>query len=95
MNRKNNPWVSLVALLLLVVILALACTGCYGNTKTAYGDQDDAPKTMTVVDSTNGYAIYRHDVTGVHYLCIKGYGKSVCVMLNADGTPYTGAEVQG
>lgn len=92
MNRKNNPWVSLVALMLLLTILVMTCTGC-GNTKKAYADADDAPKTMTIVDSTNGYTIYKHDETGVHYFCRDGgYGKSVCVMVNADGTPYTGAE---
>lgn len=30
MKRKNNPWVSLVALLALAVILVLICTGCGG-----------------------------------------------------------------
>lgn len=28
MNHKNNPWVSLVALLLAALILVLTCTGC-------------------------------------------------------------------
>lgn len=28
MNRKYNPWVSLVALLLAAIILVLTCTGC-------------------------------------------------------------------
>lgn len=28
MRRKNNAWVSLVALLALAVILVLICTGC-------------------------------------------------------------------
>lgn len=28
MNRKHNPWVSLVALLLLVTLLVFICTGC-------------------------------------------------------------------
>ena len=28
MYHKNNPWVSLVALLLLALILVLTCTGC-------------------------------------------------------------------
>jgi hypothetical protein len=93
MNRKHNPWVSLVALLLLVTLLVAICTGCtISSTKTEYDDPDDAPKMMTVVDSTLGYAIYRHDETGVHYFCRDGgYGRSVCVMVNADGTPYTGS----
>jgi membrane protein implicated in regulation of membrane protease activity len=28
MNRKNNPWVSLAALLLLALVLVFVCTGC-------------------------------------------------------------------
>lgn len=28
MNRKSNPWLSLVALVLLAVILVWTCTGC-------------------------------------------------------------------
>ena len=92
MRRKHNPWVSLAALLATAALLLLICTSC-GNTKKAYDDTDDAPKMMTVVDSTNGYTIYRHDETGVHYFCRDaGYGKSVCVMLNPDGTPYIGEE---
>ena len=91
MRRKHTPWVSLVALLLLVTLLVFICTGC-NSTKTEYDDPDDAPEMMTVVDSTLGYTIYKHDETGVHYFCRDGgYGRSVCVMVNADGTPYTGS----
>ena len=92
MNRKSNPWVSMVALMLLLTILVLICTGC-NPTKTEYDDPDSAPKMMTVVDETMGYTIYRHDETGVHYFCRDGgYGRAVCVMVNPDGTPYTGDE---
>lgn len=28
MNRKNNPWISLIALLLLATILTCICSGC-------------------------------------------------------------------
>ena len=91
MRRKHNPWISLVALLLLVTLLVTVCVGC-GTTKSEYDDPDDAPKMMTIVDGTAGYTIYKHDETGVHYFCRDaGYGKSVCVMVNADGTPYTGS----
>lgn len=89
MNRKSNPWVSLIALLILAVVLVTVCTGC-ATTKKDYGMESDAPHFMTVVDSTTGYTVYRHDDTGVYYFCRDaGYGKSVCVMVNADGTPYT------
>jgi hypothetical protein len=78
-------------IVVLFAVMVLACTGC---TKTAYENGESAPKTMTVVDGTAGYTIYRHDPTGVHYFCRDaGSCKSVCVMLNPDGTPYTGAEV--
>jgi hypothetical protein len=43
---------------------------------------------MIIVDHTTGYTIYANKETGVMYFCRgEGYGKSVCVMLNADGTP--------
>ena len=43
---------------------------------------------MIVVDHTTGYTIYANKETGVMYFCRgEGYGKSACVMLNADGTP--------
>lgn len=29
MYRKNNPWVALVAVMLLALILAFVCTGCH------------------------------------------------------------------
>jgi len=83
--------VSLTALVLLVVILVLICTGCIPSTETEYDGVSNAPMMMTIVDCTTGYTIYKHDETGVHYFCRDGgYGKAVCIMVNADGTPYTG-----
>lgn len=78
---------------ILICALLLACvlTGCVSRTKTEYGSSADTPGLMTVVDRTTGYAVYRHDETGVHYLCVMGTnGRAVCVMVNPDGTPYTG-----
>ena len=75
---------------LAVLFLLIALTGC-DTTKTEFETIEDVPKMMTIVDGTGGYTIYRHDATGVHYFCRDaGYGKSVCVMVNADGSPYTG-----
>ena len=80
----------LIALILLIA-LVLTCTGCYAPTETEYDTVDESPKMMTVVDCTAGYTIYRHNETGVHYFSRDGgYGKAVCVMINPDGTPYTG-----
>ena len=50
---------------------------------------------FTVIDSSYdgdyAYRILKHDETGVYYLQIySGYYCGLSVMLNADGTPYTG-----
>jgi len=34
--------------------------------------------------------VYRHEQTGVYYIATNNGG--VCVMVNADGTPYTGGK---
>lgn len=41
MNRKNNPWISLIALLLLATILTCICSGC------ANKEADEAQKVKT------------------------------------------------
>ncbi len=43
MNRKHNPFVSLAALLLAAVILALTCTGCYSEAT----EKNDGPAVIT------------------------------------------------
>ncbi|MGN0617436.1 MAG: DUF6440 family protein [Ruminiclostridium sp.] len=71
-----------------VVCIAFLLGGC-NTTKRGY--VGDAPHYMTVVDETDGYTIYEHDETGVWYFCRDGgYGMSVVVMVNPDGTPYIG-----
>lgn len=75
-------------ILLAVLVMVIACfSGCNSTKKNGTPTHE-----MTVVDETIGYTIYKHDVTGVYYFCRDGgsYGRSVCVMLNPDGTPYTG-----
>lgn len=79
-------------------MISVACTAILlcacGVTKKNYDDADEAPHTMTIVDETIGYTIYEHDETGVWYFCRdSGYGKSVVVMVNPDGTPYTGVGI--
>lgn len=76
------------------ICLIMICT-LSGCTKKEYGNKSDAPHVMTIVDEAAGYTIYRHDETGVWYFCRdNGYGKSVVVMVNQDGTPYTGTNGQ-
>ena len=70
------------------MLIVLALGGC-NNTKSV--DDRNVPLEMTIIDKTDDYVIYKHDKTGVCYFCVIGsYSKSVCVMLNPDGTPYTG-----
>jgi hypothetical protein len=45
MNRKHNPFVSLAALLLAAVILALTCTGC--NSEAEATERNDRPAVTT------------------------------------------------
>lgn len=78
----------LIAILLTMLITFFVLSGC-NTTKST--DDINAPSEMTIIDKTNNYKIYKHDKTGVCYFCITDKGKmSVCVMLNPDGTPYTG-----
>ena len=76
-------------LLTLALASALTVSLCACGTKTDIPKGEEPPHDMTVVDYTSDYTIYRHDKTGVLYFCRdEGYGKSVCVMLSPDGTPY-------
>lgn len=72
---------------IILAVIAAAVLGLAGCSET---DRAEAPEEsmMIVVDSTDGYTIYANKETGVMYFCRDaGYGKSVCVMLNEDGTP--------
>lgn len=72
MNHKNNPWVSLVALLLAVLIVVLNCTGCT--------EADAAePERFTVEYVGNGCRIITDNETGVQYLSFSvGQGTGLC-----------------
>ena len=45
MNFKYNPWLSLVAMVLLALILALTCTGC--NYEAEAAEKNDRPAVIT------------------------------------------------
>lgn len=78
----------LIAILLTMQITFFVLSGC---NQTKQEINKGTPCQMTIIDKTDGYVIYKHDKTGVCYFCVIGSdGKSVCVMLNPDGTPYTG-----
>ena len=70
----------------------LICCMCGCNkTKKDY-EENGAPHVMSVVDETYDYTVYRHDETGVWYLSVEGSygGRAICIMVNPDGSPYTG-----
>lgn len=84
-DRENNvipgkPDVRL-ATFVLVSALILTLTGCSGSNGTSPEQIDGS----SLVAPT----VYVDPYTGVNYLRFgAGYGCSVCVRINADGTPY-------
>lgn len=80
MTRKNNPWVSLVAMVLLAVILVWTCTGC----QEVEAATNEAPPRYTVENETHdGIAFYTvtDTLTGAQYLyCRSGYGGGMAAL---------------
>lgn len=73
MNRKHNPWVALVALILLATILVMACTGCSAATAEA----ETVPRfTCEQAGRAKGMDLYiiTDTETGVQYLLAEKYG---------------------
>ena len=75
MNRKNNPWVTLIAALLLAVILVLTCTAC-GNSAEAVGTTETKNSTHFEVDWQSYHPLLgtiftiTDAETGVQYLAV-------------------------
>lgn len=72
---------------LLTVLMIFAFCGCENTS----GDETS----LNTIHMTKCYddgviRIYRHEETGVYYLGGDTYRAGWCVMVNADGTPYTG-----
>ena len=72
MRIKNNPWVSIVALVLLAAILVLVCTGCAAEA------EEDARSRFTVefarnFNGTDQLYIITDTETGVQYLLADVY----------------------
>lgn len=72
MNRKHNPWASLVALLLLASLLVAICTSC-GVTQAEAED----PDRFTFEDEGHNSDLRAYVITdtetGVQYLFVDGY----------------------
>lgn len=81
MNRKHNPWVSLVALLLLVTLLVTLCTGC-GATEAEAEEPDRLTAEKVGVAGGSLYAyVITDEETGVQYLYVgTGYSGGVTVL---------------
>lgn len=73
MRRKHNPWVALVALLLLVTLLVTVCTGC----GTTQAEAEEEPGRFTVDNSQRGYGLDLYVITdnetGAQYLFAESY----------------------
>ena len=70
MQHKNNPWVSLVALLLLALILVLTCTGC----RAAIGATSDRfTREVHSIDDAHHVTIITDTETGDRYMFYKAY----------------------
>lgn len=73
MRRKNNPWVALIAALLLALILVSTLTGC-GAAEAA---EPESPRFVFELQENNtnlgGSYIITDTETGVQYLYIKVY----------------------
>jgi hypothetical protein len=72
MNRKNNPMLSLVALVLLAIILVLTCTGCHVEAEAAE-ETKPAPR-FTTEYVGNSCTIITDNETGVLYLAYNSHG---------------------
>lgn len=81
-----NKCIKMVFCLILGVVLVLVLCGCGLN--KSHQDKVGNDYRMTVIYDDGWCVIYRDNETGVQYLSRPDAG--TCVMVNADGTPYTG-----
>lgn len=95
MYRKMNPWVSLIALLLLLVIMVFVLTGCSGATVkregTAQKQEEETTSMFVLVEDTHSWVVVYHRETKVMYVVSdSAYSYGIfTVLVNADGTPMT------
>ena len=72
---------------LLTVLLVFAFCGCENTSDNATNSNKVH---MVKYYDDEFIRIYRHEETGVYYLGGNSWRAGWCVMVNADGTPYTG-----
>lgn len=77
MNHKYNPWLSLVALLLMALILVFTCTGC---TKASAATENRFTQEYHYLNGYHSAYIITDTETGVQYLAYEvqsNYGRGV------------------
>ncbi|MBQ2174028.1 MAG: hypothetical protein II453_02790 [Alphaproteobacteria bacterium] len=78
---------------LLTVLLVFAFCGCENTSECENTSRNETSLNnvhMTKCYDNSTIVVYRHDETGVYYLGGASFRSGWCVMVNADGTPYTG-----
>lgn len=76
-----------VICVILVAVLAVTLSSC-ANERQQVGD--GARITWLYYSALNGCSVFRDNETGIQYLSVSNGG--TCVLLNIDGTPFTGEE---
>lgn len=73
MNRKNNPMLSLAALVLLAIILVLTCTGCAVETSVSteprFTDEYAGNDCWIITDTQTGVQYLYYDMYNAGGLC--------------------------
>lgn len=75
----------------LIIVLVFILSSCSSGSSEMQQFEKESP--FSIVEEGHNYAICKHDKTGVYYIIYKPYWVNrggISVMLNADGTPYTG-----
>lgn len=76
---------ALCFILCIAIVLALCGCGSYNKSRV---ENDGNDERMSLIYADGFCSIYRDNATGVQYFA-RGNG-GTCVMVNADGSPYTG-----
>lgn len=76
--------------MMLIIIILLFAGGCSYN-KQADVNRADNDGRMALVYNDGFVLIYKDTETGVEYIT-RGGQSGICVMVNDDGTPYTGEQ---
>jgi hypothetical protein len=92
MNRKHNPYVAIVALLLLTIVVAWICGGCYAErTEVTEVTEVSEPTRRFTVEAQPVSGIYVIQIitdteTGVQYLFYRNLeGAGLCKLEGSDG----------